>query len=148
MMPRQRGLAPSTVRQIAVLSRQARNLHHVTQLARWRVAAGCSIVRRQVSIFVVGEAPTVEAFESIGVPCRILEPGADVAAVVNELARTSKVQLVLVQSVFAAQLAEGQLDQLGRKFGCLVLEIPGIGQAAPDARTFRQSVQRSIGVLT
>ena len=101
-----------------------------------------------MSIYVVGEAPTVEAFELIGVPGRILESGADVAAVLNELARTSKVQLVLVQSVFAAQLAEDQLDQLGRKFGCLVLEIPGVGQPAPDGRAFRQSVQRSIGVLS
>jgi vacuolar-type H+-ATPase subunit F/Vma7 len=99
-----------------------------------------------VSIYVVGKSTTVEAFELIGVPGRALEAGEDVATVVNELARTG-VQLVLVQSAFVAQLTEDQLDQLGRKFACLVLEIPGIGQAPPDAKVFRESVQRSIGVL-
>ena len=100
-----------------------------------------------MSIYVVGEPPTVEAFELIGVPGRALEAGQDAGAAVTELAR-SGAHLVLVQSTYVTQLTEDQLDQLGRRFGCLVLEIPGISQAAPDAKTFRQSVQRSIGVLT
>lgn len=100
-----------------------------------------------MSIYVVGDRTTVEAFELIGVPGRALETNGDVAAGVSELAR-SGAQLVLVQTTFVDQLTEDQLDQLGRRFGCLVLAIPGIGQAAPDAKLFRQSLQRSIGVLT
>ena len=100
-----------------------------------------------MSIYVVGESPTVESFELIGIPGRALDTGEHVAMVVSELAR-SGAQLVHVQSAYVTQLTEDQLDQLGRRFGCLVLAIPGIGQPLPDAKAFRQWVQRSIGVLT
>lgn len=99
-----------------------------------------------MSINVVGERPTIEAFELIGIPGRALAAGDEAAAVVHELARAGA-QLVLVQTGFAAGLTEDRVDELGRTFGCLVLEIPGIAQAPPDAAAFRHALQQSLGVL-
>jgi len=101
-----------------------------------------------MSIYAVGDAPLVEAFELVGVPGRVPQPGQDVGELVTELARSGGVQLLLIQTSLATGLSEDLIDQLARKLGCLVLEIPGVGEAPPEPKTFLRMVQSAIGAVS
>jgi vacuolar-type H+-ATPase subunit F/Vma7 len=101
-----------------------------------------------MSLFVVGDAPLVEAFELIGAPGLTPAPGQDLPALLTDLARGGRAQLLLVQAALAATLSEEQIDRLGRKFGCLVLAIPGVGEGpAPDAGEFLRGVRSAVGAV-
>ena len=101
-----------------------------------------------MSVYVVGDAPLVEAFELIGVPGTVPAPGQDVAGLLMDLARRGGAQLVLIQAELAANLSEEQLDRLGRRFGCLVLEVPGVGEVqTPDAAEFLRGVRSAVGAV-
>lgn len=101
-----------------------------------------------MSVYVVGEPPLVEAFELIGVPGQVPSPGQDVAALASDLARSGRVQLLLVQSELAAALSEEAIDRLSRRFGCLVLEVPGVGEVeAPEASAFLHGVRSAVGAV-
>lgn len=101
-----------------------------------------------MSVHVVGDEPLVEAFELIGVPGQTPAPGQDLAALLEALARGGQAELVLVQSALAATVPEECLDHLGRKFGCLVLAIPGVGEGpAPGAGEFLRTVRSAVGAV-
>jgi len=100
-----------------------------------------------MSVYVVGDGPMVEAFELIGVPGRVPSPGQDVAALLEELARSGRVQLLLIQAALAAAVGEDQIDRLSRKFGCLVLAVPGVGEEAPEASAFLRGVRSAVGAV-
>jgi vacuolar-type H+-ATPase subunit F/Vma7 len=101
-----------------------------------------------MNIYVVGDVPLVEAFEVIGIPGRMPRPGQGVNELVAELARGEGAELVLVQTALAARLSNDQFDQLARRWGCLVLEIPGVGEAVPDPAEFLRTVQSAMGAVT
>ena len=101
-----------------------------------------------MNMYVVGDLSMVEAFELIGTPGRVIKPDEDVGAVLAELARSQTAELVFVQTAFAARLSNNQLDQLARRWGCLVLEIPGVGEVAPDPAEFLRTIQSAIGAVT
>ena len=101
-----------------------------------------------MNMYVIGDSSMVEAFELIGIPGRVAEPGQDVVGLLDELARGKKAKLVLIQTALAAGLSNDQFDQLARRWGCLVLEIPGVGEAAPDPAEFLRTVQSAIGAVT
>ena len=101
-----------------------------------------------MNIYAIGDAPLVEAFEVIGIPGRVFSPRQDVGELVVELACSKGAELVLVQTALAARISNDQFDQLARKWACLVLEIPGVGETAPDATEFLRTVQSAMGALT
>jgi vacuolar-type H+-ATPase subunit F/Vma7 len=101
-----------------------------------------------MNIYAIGDRALVEAFEVIGIPGRVPRPGEDVGELVAELARGEGAELVLVQTALAAGLSNDQFDQLARRWGCLVLAIPGVGEAVPDPAEFLRTVQSAIGAVT
>ncbi len=98
------------------------------------------------NIHVVADPPVLEAFELIGLRGQLPPSNRNLGDWLAELVHVEGVQLLLIQSRFAAQLAEEQLDQLTGKLGCLVVEVPGLGEAAPDPAEFRRWMHRAIGV--
>ncbi len=100
-----------------------------------------------MNIFVVGDEPMVEAFEVIGIPGRVLVPDQDVAELLLELAGDQGTELVLVQSSLATRLSDEYLDDLAHRLSCLVLEVPSVGEPAPDSATLLQSIQSAIGAV-
>ena len=100
-----------------------------------------------MNIYVVGDSSMVEAFKLIGILGQVPESGQDVGELLTELARRKKTQLVLVQTAVAARLSDDQFDQLARRWGCLVLEIPGVGEAVPKPEEFLRTVQSAIGAV-
>jgi vacuolar-type H+-ATPase subunit F/Vma7 len=100
-----------------------------------------------MNMYVVGDSSMVEAFELIGIPGRMVEPGQDVGELVVELARSEGAELVLVQTALAARLTNDQFDQLARRWKCLALEIPGVGEAIPDSAEILRTVQSAIGAV-
>ena len=100
-----------------------------------------------MNIFVVGDEPMVEAFEVIGIPGRVLETDQDVAVLLLELAGDQDIELVLLQSSLATRLSDEYLDDLAHRLSCLVLEVPSVGETAPDSATLLQSIQSAIGAV-
>jgi vacuolar-type H+-ATPase subunit F/Vma7 len=96
--------------------------------------------------FVVGNTTLVEAFALIGVPGRTPPAGGAIMNWLAELVHAEKVQLLFLQTGLATQLTTSQLDELVRKYSCLVVEIPGSGEAAPDGSALRQLVEGAIGL--
>ncbi len=98
-----------------------------------------------MNIYVVGDAKLVEAFELIGIRGHVLLEDDDVALLVSRLAREHDAGLVLVQSEFMKSLSDELLESLAREFGCLVVELPGVNRAPPDARVFQRKIQSVMG---
>ncbi|MBI3462208.1 MAG: hypothetical protein HY000_03990 [Planctomycetes bacterium] len=100
-----------------------------------------------MNICAVGDAPMVEAFELVGVPGHVPEPGQDIGELLTQLAAASGGQLLLLQASLAAGLSEDRAEWLARKFNCLVLEIPGVCEEAPDPFRFLRTVQSAVGAV-
>lgn len=100
-----------------------------------------------MNFYVIGDSAMVEAFELIGIPGEVVGPGQEIAPLLDRLARAGSDRLVLVQSGLAASLSDEYLDQLARRWSCLVLETPGVGEAAPERDDFLRSVQTAIGAV-
>ena len=100
-----------------------------------------------MNIFVVGDEPMVEAFEVIGIPGRVLVTDQHVGELLLELAGDQSTELVLLQSSLATRLSDEYLDDLAHRLSCLVLEVPSMGEPAPDSATLLQSIQSAIGVV-
>ena len=100
-----------------------------------------------MNIFVIGDEPLVEAFEMIGVPGRVPAPNQEIGELLHELATGRGAELVLLQSSLAARLSDGQLDNLAYRLGCLVIDVPGVGESGPDSTTLLRSVQSAIGAV-
>jgi vacuolar-type H+-ATPase subunit F/Vma7 len=98
-----------------------------------------------MSVYVVGDPPLVEAFALIGVPGQAPKPGCKIDVLIADLAQTKRFPLLLVQDKYGAALSEEQLDTLARKLRCLVLEIPGIGEAVPEPGPLLRAVRSAIG---
>ena len=62
-----------------------------------------------------------------------------------ELAGDHGTELVLLQSSLATRLSDEYLDDLAHRLSCLVLEVPSVGEPAPDSATLLQSIQSAIG---
>jgi vacuolar-type H+-ATPase subunit F/Vma7 len=101
-----------------------------------------------MSLFVMAEPVVREAFALVGIPGRTPGADEDLAAAVTDLARREGVRLLLLQSRYAARLTEADHEQLASRFGCVIAEIPGLGEAAPDAAAFRRQVRSAIGVVS
>ena len=100
-----------------------------------------------MNIFVVGDKPMVEAFEVIGIPGHVSAPNQDVGELLLELAGDQGTELVLLQSSLATRLSDEYLDDLAHRLSCLVLEVPSVGEPAPDSATLLQSIQSAIGAV-
>ena len=98
-----------------------------------------------MSIHVVGDRKLVEAFELIGLPGRVTGKGEDVVALVSGLASEHGATLVLMQSELMATLPDELLEQLAGVFGCLVVELPAVGQPPPDVGVFQRKMQSVMG---
>ena len=100
-----------------------------------------------MNIFVIGDEPMVEAFEMIGVPGRVPVADQDVGELLHELATGRGAKLVLLQSSLAARLSDEHLDDVAHRLGCLVIDVPGVGESGPDSTTLLRSVQSAIGAV-
>ena len=98
-----------------------------------------------MNIHVIGNQTLIDAFALIGIHGHLAEPGTDLVEVLRDLADRGKAELVLVQSGLAQALTFEFVDELARRHNCLVMEVPGINQPAPDPAIFRQTIQRAIG---
>ncbi len=98
-----------------------------------------------MNVQAVGDAAMVGAFEVIGIPGRVPEPGQDLGALLTVLAREHGARLLFVQTTLAASLSDARLDELRGRWGCLVQDVPGPGDPVPDVTQFRRRVQAVVG---
>ena len=99
-----------------------------------------------MSTWVVGDRLMVEAFELAGVPGRIVTEGEGGRALLDELARSHGAKLLLVQPAISSVLPQGFVEQLAQKYGCLVVDVPGVGECAPEGAALARRLRRAVGI--
>jgi vacuolar-type H+-ATPase subunit F/Vma7 len=99
-----------------------------------------------MSTWVVGDRLMVEAFELAGIPGRIPSAGEGAGAVLEELARSQGAKLLLIDPAITSALPQGLVEQLAQKYGCLVLDIPGVGESAPEGAALARRLRRAVGI--
>ena len=99
-----------------------------------------------MSIFVMGDQPTCEAFELIGVAGSTPEAGASIEeAIVRLLDEHQEAELVLVQSSLVDGVSEVFLEETARSRGCLVVAVPSPGESPPDPASYLREVRSAFG---
>jgi vacuolar-type H+-ATPase subunit F/Vma7 len=88
----------------------------------------------------------VEAFELVGVPGHVLAPGERATELLEKLARDQRAKLVLVQSAIMRELPASDVERLARRFDCLVLDAPGVGDPAPEVGSLGRKLRRASGI--
>ena len=99
-----------------------------------------------MSIWVIGDRLMVEAFELVGIPGRVLAPGERASELVDQLARDHGARLIIIQPAIRSGLRESDVERLARRFDCLVIDAPGVGEPPPDAGAIGRSFRRALGV--
>jgi vacuolar-type H+-ATPase subunit F/Vma7 len=99
-----------------------------------------------VSIWVIGDRLMVDAFELVGVPGRVIAPGERAGDLAEQLARDRGARLILIHPAIRSGLRAREVERLARRFDCLVIDAPGVGEPPPDADALGRSLQRALGV--
>lgn len=99
-----------------------------------------------MTIFAIGDRLMVEAFELVGIPGRVIAPGERVSELVYQLARDRGARLILIHPAIRSGLPEGDVERLARRFDCLVIDAPGVGELPPEAGALGRSLRRALGV--
>ena len=99
-----------------------------------------------MSTWVVGDRLMVEAFELAGVPGRISTEGEGVGELLEELARSQGAKLLLIHPAITSALPQGFVDQLAQKYGCLVVDVPGVGESPPEGAALARRLRRAVGL--
>ena len=98
-----------------------------------------------MSVYAVGDTQTLDLFELAGIPGRITTEEESLADILTELSATAGAEIVFVQAGLVSSLSETQLDELTRNLGCLVVQVPGIGESIPDATDFGRHLRAAMG---
>ena len=99
-----------------------------------------------MSTCVVGDRLMIEAFELAGVSGRVPMEGEEAGALLEELARSHGVKLLLVHPAITRALPPGFVEQLAQKYGCLVVDVPGVGECAPEGAELARRLRRAVGI--
>ena len=99
-----------------------------------------------MSIWAIGDRLMVEAFELVGIPGRVIAPGERASELVDQLARDRGARLILIHPAIRSGLPESDVDRLARRFDCLVIDAPGVGEPPPEAGALGRSLRRALGV--
>lgn len=99
-----------------------------------------------MSIWVIGERLMVEAFELVGIPGHVIAPGERIVGLLEKLARDQGARLVLVHPSIMGELRASDVERLARRFDCLVLDVPGIGEPPPEADALGRKLRRASGI--
>ena len=99
-----------------------------------------------MSIWAIGDRLMVEAFELVGIPGRVIAPGERASELVDQLARDRGASLILIHPAIRSGLSESDIERLARRFDCLVIDAPGVGEQSPEAGALGRSLRRALGV--
>lgn len=99
-----------------------------------------------LSIWAIGDRLMVEAFELVGIPGRVLAPGEKASELLEKLAKDQGARLILVHPGIRCGLPESDVERLARRFDCLVVDAPGVGEPPPEVGALGRSLRRASGI--